>query len=159
MSETRPVIWWLRRDLRLSDNPCLQAALATGQPVIPVVILDPLTEAQGAAPLWRWGLGLGHFTQSLDQIGGRLIFRRGEALAELQKLIAETGATTVMWSRLYAPDVNARDAEVKTALKEADITAQSHPGHLLFEPWTVKPKSSPFYKVYTPMWKAVRDIP
>jgi len=33
-------IWWIRRDLRLTDNPALQAALEVG-PVIPVFVLDP----------------------------------------------------------------------------------------------------------------------
>ena len=30
-----PVIWWVRKDLRLSDNPALAAALEAGGPVIP----------------------------------------------------------------------------------------------------------------------------
>ena len=34
---------------------------------------------------------------------------------------------------------------------------KSFPGHLLFEPWTVSPKSSEFFKVYTPFWKATRQ--
>ena len=33
-------IWWIRRDLRLTDNPALHSALGQGQ-VIPVFILDP----------------------------------------------------------------------------------------------------------------------
>jgi deoxyribodipyrimidine photolyase len=36
-----PVIHWFRRDLRLSDNLALREALKTGQPVIPLFILDP----------------------------------------------------------------------------------------------------------------------
>jgi deoxyribodipyrimidine photo-lyase len=28
-------IWWLRRDLRLDDNPALQAALTVAEKVIP----------------------------------------------------------------------------------------------------------------------------
>ena len=44
-----PLILWFRRDLRLSDHPMLAAAVATGRPLIPVFILDPETEALGAA--------------------------------------------------------------------------------------------------------------
>lgn len=33
-------IWWIRRDLRLHDNPALHAALRAGT-VVPVFILDP----------------------------------------------------------------------------------------------------------------------
>ncbi|MGQ9787624.1 MAG: deoxyribodipyrimidine photo-lyase, partial [Anaerolineae bacterium] len=37
----RTAIWWLRRDLRLSDNQALAAALADADAVLPVFILDP----------------------------------------------------------------------------------------------------------------------
>jgi len=33
-------LWWIRRDLRLLDNPALQAGCAEGS-VVPVFILDP----------------------------------------------------------------------------------------------------------------------
>jgi deoxyribodipyrimidine photo-lyase len=52
-----PLILWFRRDLRLGDQPMLAAAVATGRPLVPVFILDPETEALGAAPKWRLGLG------------------------------------------------------------------------------------------------------
>ena len=52
-----PVRWWVRKDLRLSDNPALVAACAAGGPVIPVFILDEGFQTYGACPLWRVGLG------------------------------------------------------------------------------------------------------
>ena len=55
MSDT-PLILWFRRDLRLGDQPMLSAAVATGRPLVPLFILDPETEAMGAAPKWRLGL-------------------------------------------------------------------------------------------------------
>ncbi len=45
---------------------------------------------------------------------------------------------------------------MKKALKEDGLEAESHPGHVLFEPWTVETKTGGYYKVYTPMWRAVR---
>ncbi len=33
-------IWWIRRDLRLADNPALTAALQANAPLLPVFILD-----------------------------------------------------------------------------------------------------------------------
>jgi deoxyribodipyrimidine photo-lyase len=38
---------WLRRDLRLGDNPALDAAVAIGSPVIPVYICDDAEPANG----------------------------------------------------------------------------------------------------------------
>jgi deoxyribodipyrimidine photolyase len=37
----KAVLWWIRRDLRLSDNQALAAALAQAGQVIPVFVLDP----------------------------------------------------------------------------------------------------------------------
>ncbi len=151
-----PLIFWFRRDLRLSDHPGLVSALSAGQPVIPLFILDPETEALGAAPKWRLGEGLGVFVETLAAAGSKLILRRGPALDVLQAVLAETGAEAVHWSRLYDPASKARDTAVKASLRDHGIKAESHAGHVLFEPWTVETGSGGFYKVYTPFWKAVR---
>lgn len=157
MTHRAPVIWWVRRDLRLSDNPALVAAVQGGARIVPVFIWDALAEGLGAAPKWRLGEGLRALAKTLEARGSRLILRRGEALPELRALIAETGAEAVHWSRLYTPDTKARDTQVKTALRDEGIAVTSHPGHLLFEPWMVQTKTGGFYKVYTPMWKSVRE--
>ena len=156
----RPLILWFRRDLRLADHPMLAATVATGRPLIPVFILDPETEAVGAAAKWRLGLGVAAFAQTLQDLGNRLILRRGPALPVLQALVAETGATGVMWQRLYDPAAVARDTAVKAGLRADGIGAESFAGHLLFEPWTVQTGQGGFYKVYTPFWRAVagRDV-
>jgi deoxyribodipyrimidine photo-lyase len=153
----QPLILWFRRDLRLDDHPMLAAAIATGRPLIPVFILDPETEALGAAPKWRLGLGIAAFAEALASVGSRLVLRRGDALGVLTALIAETGAAGVMWSRLYDPASKARDTAVKTALKARGLLADSHGGHLLHEPWQVQTGQGGFYRVYTPYWRAVRD--
>ena len=156
MTET-PLILWVRRDLRLVDNPMLAQAAASGRVVIPVFIFDPETEALGAAAKWRLGLGLAAFARALEGIGAKLIFRRGAALPVLQGLSAETGAGAVHWARLYDPETKARDTEVKAALRADGLEAVSHAGHLLFEPWTVETGQGGFYKVYSPFWRAVKD--
>jgi len=154
MTDT-PILYWVRRDLRLADNPALTAAAARG-PVIPVFIVDEVVEGQGAAPRWRLGLGVEALAQGFKNAGSHLIVRRGKALNILRALIAETGAREVHWNRLYDPAARNRDEALKSALKADGITAQSHAGHVLFEPWTVKTGTGGFYRVYTPFWKAVR---
>ncbi|MEM6694122.1 MAG: deoxyribodipyrimidine photo-lyase [Pseudomonadota bacterium] len=155
--DNAPILVWIRRDLRLSDHGALSAAAATGRPVIPVFIHDQVIEALGAAPKFRFGLGVEAFGQALSEIGSRLILRRGKALAVLKKLIEETGARSIYWQRAYDPAAKERDTEVKSALKEAGLEARSLPGQLLFEPWSVETKTGGFYKVYTPFWRAVKD--
>ncbi len=157
MSDTTPIILWFRRDLRLGDHPALTAAVATGRPVIPVFIHDDVVTAQGAAPRFRLGLSVAALQATLADKGSRLILRRGTALDVLRDLIRDTGAGAVYWSRLYDPDAKARDTAVKAKLKDEGVDAQSFAGHLLFEPWTVETQTGGFYKVFTPMWKAVRS--
>ncbi|PJI91737.1 deoxyribodipyrimidine photo-lyase [Yoonia maricola] len=152
-----PIIMWFRRDLRLSDHEALTAACAAGHPVIPVFIHDELTESMGAAPKMRLGLSVADLARSLGDKGSRLILRRGDALAVLRALIKNTGAGAVYWSRLYDPQSRARDTKLKAALKDDGVTAESFKGHVLFEPWMVETQTGGFYKVYTPMWKSVRD--
>ncbi|MFO7757992.1 MAG: deoxyribodipyrimidine photo-lyase [Roseovarius sp.] len=157
MTDTSPSILWLRRDLRLSDHPALRAACADGRPVIPLFIHDDSVARLGAAPAWRLGLSLEDLSDTLAGRGSRLILRKGDARDTLLALIEETGATRVHWSRLYDPESIARDTAVKAALKERGVTAISHNAHLLFEPWTVETRQGGFYKVYTPLWRAVKD--
>lgn len=149
-------IYWVRRDLRLSDNPALVAACARGA-VIPLFICDEIVEGQGAAPKWRLGLGVEAFATALDEAGSKLILRRGAALATLRAVIADTGANAIRWNRLYDPESRKRDEVVKAGLKSDGIDAQSHQAHVLFEPWTVETKMGGYYKVYTPFWNTVRD--
>ncbi len=153
-----PLILWIRRDFRLSDNPMLSDAAKSGRPVVPVFILDPETEALGAAPKWRLGLGLEQFSKALEALGSRLIFRRGPALSVLRGLVKETGAGAVHWGRLYDPEAIARDSSVKAALRAGGIEAVSHSGHLLFEPMAVQTGQGSYYKVYSPFWRAVKDL-
>ncbi len=159
-NERPPIIVWFRRDLRLSDHPALTAAVASGRPVIPLFILDDQAEALGAAPKWRLGLGVDALAQSLNNLGSRLVLRRGRALAVLEDLVAQTGATAVYWSRAYDPDAIACDTDVKSRLSAQGVEAKSFAGHLLFEPWTVATKSGQPFRVFTPMWRAVqsRDV-
>ena len=155
------VIWWVRKDLRLGDNPALTAAVKAGGPVIPVFILDEVFQGYGACPLWRFGLGIDALAATLEQAGSRLILRRGKAKTVLARLCEETGAKKVRWSRAYDPEQVARDKGVKSALDEAGIDGKSVAGHLLFEPWSAETKEGGFYKVYSPFWRAVRnrDVP
>ncbi|KNG95456.1 cryptochrome/photolyase family protein [Pseudaestuariivita atlantica] len=157
MTDTTPILLWYRRDLRLSDHPALDAAARAGRPVIPVFIRDGVVDAYGAAPKWRLGEGLAALDASLRDVGSRLTYRSGRALDVLRDLIADTGATSVWWTRGYDPDMRDRDTNVKAALKEDGIDAKSFGGHLMFEPWTSETKTGGFYKVYTPFWKSNRD--
>lgn len=154
--QDKPLILWFRRDLRLADQPMLAAAVATGRPLLPLFLLDPETEALGAAPKWRLGLAVAAFAARLAGLGAPMVLRRGPALEVLRALVAETGAGGVWWSRLYDPASVARDTAVKAVLRAEGLEARSFAGHLLHEPWEVQTGQGGPYRVYTPFWNAVR---
>ncbi|MEJ2605055.1 MAG: deoxyribodipyrimidine photo-lyase, partial [Anaerolineales bacterium] len=76
-------VWWLRRDLRLADNPALRAALDSADEVVPLFIRDPgLWDSQYSGAVRKAFLlaSLRSLEHSLRRIGSRLIFRAGEPL-------------------------------------------------------------------------------
>jgi deoxyribodipyrimidine photo-lyase len=150
---------WLRRDLRLSDQPALLAAEERGEPVIPVFIHAPQEEAPwepGAASNWWLHHSLARLTEELEHRGSRLILRKGESLTALRELIQKTGADAVFWNRLYEPAVIRRDADIKKALRSEGLTVTSFNAALLHEPWQIATGSGDPYKVFSPFWKTCR---
>ncbi len=152
-----PLILWFRRDLRLADNPMVAAAAATGRPLVPAFVHDGVVAETPTAPKWRWGLGVERFAQALAERGSRLMLRRGRAGEALSALARETGAAGVWWSRLYDAGARERDEAVADRLQAEGIEARDFAGHLLFEPWEIRTQAGGPYRVYTPMWRAVKD--
>ncbi|WP_440959824.1 cryptochrome/photolyase family protein [Oceanicaulis sp. LC35] len=154
-----PVIVWFRQDLRLADNPALQAAAATGSPVIPVYILDdeaPGAWKPGGASRWWLHHSLKSLADDISRLGGRLVFLDGAAKPCLEALISETGAQAVFWNRLYEPWARKRDEAIKSALNDSAIKARSFNGSLIVEPWDIATKTGNPYKVFTPFWKSLK---
>jgi len=151
---------WFRRDLRLSDNPALQAALDAGHVPVPVYIHAPDEEAPwapGAASRAWLRRSLQALDADLRARGSRLVIRRGDSLAEIEKLIAETKAVALHWNRLYEPACIARDTRIKQGLKSRGLAVESHNAALLVEPWTVQTGQGEPYRVFTPFWKNARQ--
>ncbi|WP_462320940.1 cryptochrome/photolyase family protein [Halochromatium sp.] len=152
---------WLRRDLRLGDNPALAAALEHCERVIPVYLHAPDEEAlwqPGAASRWWQHQSLSALDQCLRGLGSGLIIRRGESLANLRQLVRETGATAVHWNRCYEPAVIARDSAIKQALRAEGVSCTSHNAALLSEPWCLKTGHGEPYRVFTPYWRRLRAM-
>ena len=151
-TDDRPVILWLRRELRLHDNAALAAAVATGRPVLPLFVLDrdtPGDWAAGAASLWWLHGSLQALAADLRAAGATLTLRRGRIAEVLAQVVAETGAVAVPagipiepWARFLL-----------------DGLAVGAPVHLsrtvtLYEPGSVRTKTGGGYGVFTPFSRA-----
>ena len=162
MSNSTPVILWLRQDLRLTDNPALAAAAETGRPLLPLFILDeksPGRWAPGGASRWWLGKSLTALAAAFAKRGAPLVLRRGEAAMVLDRLIAETGADAIFWSRCYEPWAIARDKQIKARLTARGVQIRSFNAALLQEPWTIQTRSDGPFKVFAPFWRALLAKP
>ncbi len=159
MSVLPPVIVWFREDLRLSDNPALSAALATGAPVVCLYVretgLDGAREMGGAAKWWL-DKSLRALAADIEKSGGQLVLRTGRAEDVLGAVVREIGAAAVFWNRRYSEPEKTADAALKASLKAAGITVQSFNARLLMEPWELKTGAGGYYRVFTPFWRALQ---
>ena len=93
---------WFRRDLRLTDNTALAAAVAAHGHVVPVYVVSAWQGGHHwcGAPRQEFLCGcLASLAKNLAAKGGRLIVRRGRADEVLEKLVRETGAEAIYFNR------------------------------------------------------------
>lgn len=155
---TGPSLVWFRKDLRLSDNPALQAAIARGGPVVCVFIRDEATSGAlpvGGAAAWWLHHSLAALADDIAARGGTFILKSGEPPTIIPDLCREFDIEAVFWNRCYEPEAVARDMNLKTDLKDRGIYVESFNGSLLREPLEVKTKAGGAYGVFTPFWKAL----
>jgi deoxyribodipyrimidine photo-lyase len=159
---TGPVLLLFRSDLRLRDNKALAAATAIGRPVLPILILDetsPGIRSAGAAKRWWLHRSIGALQADLSRVGATLILRRGRMAETVSKLCNEVDAGAVFWNRRYDPAEAAADAEVKAALRQSGIEAESFDGQLLHEPSRLLTGQGGPYKVYGAFRRALENGP
>jgi deoxyribodipyrimidine photo-lyase len=155
-----PALLWFRCDLRLADNPALQALIDAGHTPLPVYIHDePDADWQtGAASRWWLHHSLIALQQSLQQHGSDLLVFQGDPEGILTRLLQQTGADRLAWNRRYEPACIKRDEHIKQVLEKQGCHVSSHNAALLREPWeNLKDDGSP-YRVFTPFWKKLHRI-
>ena len=159
MMDNTVAILWLRRDLRISDNPAMSEAFNANQSVIPVYIHDDGAKNApiGAAAWWLHG-SLSALSKTLSALGQPLILRRGDERETLHNLIEEIGASAVYWNRRYDPNSIEIDRILKSELSERGLDVRTYNATLTREPWEVKTGSDSHYRVFTPFWRTVRKI-
>jgi deoxyribodipyrimidine photo-lyase len=141
-------IWWIRRDLRLTDNAALHAALEADS-VIPVFILDPAFDSASARRKEFLYEGLHALDKDLRERNSYLVIRKGKPLEVLRQLMQETGAMKIFAEEDFTPYARKRDTEIEHHLSLHLVSGQTvhHPNSVL------KADGKP-YTVYTPYSKA-----
>jgi deoxyribodipyrimidine photo-lyase len=141
-------IIWFRRDLRISDHPALNAAIASSDEVIPLFILDKQQIGEAGSKLLAY---MSNSLRALDaSLGNRLHIIEGDQVEVLKELIELYGVTEVHISAEPERYGAERDARVEAAgipLIRTGSPYAVYPGRV------VKPSDGTPYKVYTPFYK------
>jgi deoxyribodipyrimidine photo-lyase len=152
----RPLLWWVRRDLRLADNPALHAAARAGAPLLAVYVLDDETPgrwAAGGASRWWLHGSLEALAEDLAALGVRLVLQRGRAARLVAELAAATGAQAVVAGRVHEPWALAEEEALRSRLPEG-VALRLAAGSLLFDPESLRNQAGRPFQVFTPFWKA-----
>ncbi|MGE7369442.1 cryptochrome/photolyase family protein [Neorhizobium sp. NPDC001467] len=157
--DSKPVIVWFRRDLRLDDNHALHSAWETGRPVICVYIREPESPdigSLGAAQDWWLHHSLLALRDSLRARRSDLCLRSGPAATVLQDIARTSGADLLFVNHAY--ERRAVDHDIAVALKAAGIAIRAFHGQLLHDPQRIRTGSGGSFKVYTPFWNAMQKL-
>ena len=150
-------LWWIRRDLRLTDNAALAAALRHAHQVIPVFILDPIAHHGHSVSQRRLAFlyeALRSLDSALRKRGSRLVVRYGKPDDLIPALVRESGATAVFAEEDYSPYARQRDARVAK-----HVPLHLTPGVVIHPPETVRTADDKPYTVFTPFARAWRALP
>jgi deoxyribodipyrimidine photo-lyase len=143
------------RDLRMSDNPALSAAVASG-PVIPAFVLDDRLLAACAG----CGTRLAFLTDSLRDLdaglraaGGALVVRRGAWVPEVMAMARQGEAGTIHVADDVSGYAQRRLAALERTAAAERMTVVRHPGVTVVPPGALRPAGGSAYRVFTPYYR------
>ncbi|NUR30495.1 MAG: deoxyribodipyrimidine photo-lyase [Catenulispora sp.] len=148
------------RDLRVHDNPVLAAAAADG-PVVPLFVLDDALVARTPAGRRRFlQEALADLDAGLRRIGGRLVLRSGDVVAEVCRVVAETGATRVHVASDVTAYARRRERRLGAELVVSGAALHCHDQvHTVQAPGDLRPADRDHFSVFTPYWRRWAEAP
>ncbi len=151
------ILFWHRRDLRISDNIGLSAACEQSSKVVGVFCLDPniLNRDDIAPARVTYMIGcLQELAQNYRQLGSQLLILQDNPTQAIPHLAATLKAKAVFWNLDVEPYSKIRDEQVFEILAAKGIAVANYWDQLLHAPGEILTKSSNKpYVVYTPFWK------
>lgn len=159
---------WFRQDLRIADNDALAQAAANHDTVVAVVCSwEGQWQQHDWAPIKRdlYERQLNYLGRDLAQKGIQLHHIELDTYADtpkaMQRFAQKNQVKACYANRDYALDELRRDHAVDGWLEEHDVACHWFDSNLLVKPGEVKPKTSAYYKKFTPFFKqwlsAVRE--
>ncbi len=151
----KKALFIFRRDLRLTDNSALIAALNSADQVYTVFHFDDvlIKPQRQFANRWLYNC-LNDLQTQLSHRKGELFFLQGNMLKAVREFIDVIGIEAVYTNRDYTPYARKRDAALQTLCEETlQIDFHSFADQLLLEPEEGLKKNGTPYTVFTPFFK------
>ena len=127
------------RDLRVHDHPALDAAVRSGEPVVPLFVLDPGLLGRSANRQRFLMESLVDLDRSLARCGSGLIVREGDPVARVLDVVSGCGAQAVHLSSDVSRTAQRREGALRAALAAHGVDLVVHPGNAVVEPGEVVP--------------------
>ncbi|POZ53539.1 cryptochrome/photolyase family protein [Methylovulum psychrotolerans] len=163
MPHYNTALFLFRRDLRLSDNTALNAALQSAQQVIAGFVFDERQinphpyQSQPALQFMRQSLA--DLAGQLQAVNANLALFQGLPVQVIRDLHQQHTIQAVFINRDYSPFSRQRDAEIADVCRQLNIALHSLPDALLTEPEQALKHDGSAYKVFTAFYHHVQKRP
>ncbi|MEU8875069.1 deoxyribodipyrimidine photo-lyase [Streptomyces javensis] len=144
-------------DLRLSDNPVLRGALRSAERVVPLFVVDRGLAGTGFAVPNRVAFladALADLDAGLRERDGRLVVRRGDAVAEILRAARQADADEVHIAGGVSGYAARRERRLREALEADGRRLRVHGAVVTaVEPGEVTPAGKDHFSVFTPYFR------
>lgn len=142
------------RDLRIRDNPALAAACANAERVVPLFVLDPKLQQFSANRVRFLHQALADLRGTFRGLGGDLVIRTGDPVAETMKLATEVQAEGLAMAADVSAYAKSRQRRFEQECDEHRMSLRLFPSVTVVSPGDVRPGGgSDHYKVFTPYFR------
>ena len=93
-------VHWYRQDLRVNNNPSLEALSKNVDKIIPIYILDP-KQRMGSVSKWWLEQSLKSLNNCLEKKSGKLNIFIGNPYDIIASIILDKSIKFLSWNRLY----------------------------------------------------------
>ncbi|PZG20354.1 deoxyribodipyrimidine photolyase [Micromonospora craterilacus] len=150
----RTAVVLFTRDLRMHDHPALATSCAAFDRVVPLYVLDPALAGLSPNRTRFLHQCLAALRAELRGLGGDLVLRHGDPVAETIRLAGEVGAEGVALSADVSRYAERRARRLRAECERHRLHLRFFPGLTVVEPGELTPGGGDHYRVFGPYHRA-----
>ncbi|BCJ59209.1 cryptochrome/photolyase family protein [Micromonospora endophytica] len=142
------------RDLRVHDHPALATSCAAFDRVVPLYVLDPALAQLSPNRTRFLHQSLAALRAALRGLGGDLVLRHGDPVAETIRLAGEVGAEGIALSADVSRYAERRATRLRAECERHRLHLRFFPGLTVVDPGALRPTGGDHYRVFSPYHRA-----